>query len=371
MDFLFSRPPSLVLVHQFHMKEIQEILKKISELQPDEKAVLATVVDVQGSSYRLPGAKMLILESGETFGIVSGGCLEADVLERAKKVLETNEPQVFTYDTTDDLDSVFSMNMGCRGIVRILLESISNQYLDFLINSFEKKKGVSLVFLAPEDQIGRRVYFSEDSVRGEQIEKDYLETLISGQSRIGKYNDWEFFFERIKPPLDLTVFGAGADAVPLMKIAKNLGWRVNVVDHREKVLTKERFPNADEIIISRPEDLSENIAIGENSVVVLMTHNYEHDKHILRHLLKTDAKYIGALGPKRRTENILQELTEEGLNFSEEDLSKLYAPVGLDIGADTPEGIALSIVAEIQAVLKDRTGGFLRNRTGSIYGRDE
>jgi xanthine/CO dehydrogenase XdhC/CoxF family maturation factor len=363
------------------MKEIQQILKKIKTLKPDEKAILATVVDVQGSSYRLPGAKMLILENGDTFGTISGGCLEADVLERAKQVLETGEPQIFVYDTTKDLDSVFSLNMGCRGIIRILLEPIrDNLLLDFIEHCFDKQQiGLSATLIESENglKLRSRLLLDKNSIFHNDFDKnvsdkifdDAQDVLISGKSNLRIYDFGEVFFDYISLPINLTIFGAGADAVPLAEIAKDLGWRVMVVDHREKFANKERFAKADKILISRPEQTAENIEINENSVAVIMTHNYEHDKNILRVLLRSKAKYIGKLGPKRRSENMLREFKEKGLEFTEEELNKFYSPIGLDIGADTPEAIALSIVVEIHAVLKNREGSHLRNREGSIYGR--
>jgi xanthine/CO dehydrogenase XdhC/CoxF family maturation factor len=364
------------------MKEIQEILKRIELLEPNEKAILATVVDVQGSSYRLPGAKMLILENGDTFGTVSGGCLEADILERAKQVLETGKSDVFTYDTTKDVDSVFSLNMGCRGIIRILLEPIgkssSINFLRFchrenkagafatIVKSQSYKIGTNF-FARGIDEIDN-IFHQENIFPG--ITKVFEEAFTSEKSRLETFEDTEIFVDYISASISLVIFGAGADAVPLAEIAKGLGWRVKVVDHRTKFANKERFKNADEILISHPENTAENIEVDENSVAVIMTHNYEHDKNVLKVLLKSDAKYVGKLGPKRRSENMLREFAEEGLEFTDEQLNKFYSPIGLDLGADTPEGIALSIVAEINAVLKGREGGFLRNRTGSIYGRD-
>ena len=357
------------------MKEIQEILKKIAQLDPVEKAVLATVVDVKGSSYRLPGAKMLILENGDTFGTVSGGCLEADVLERAKRVLKTGNPQIFVYDTTDEQDSVFSLNMGCRGIVRILLESVRhNDFLDFLQNCYAKNiYGIAATLISgDETDIGKRAFFDKGGfVKGDlEVEKLLKDFVKIDKSSIKTYDFGEVFFELIAPPVELNIFGAGADAVPLAEIAKNLGWRVRVIDHRTAFANRERFANADEMIISRPENAEENVKISENSVSVVMTHNYEHDKNLLHFLLKSNARYVGALGPKNRAENILQDFEIEGITISETELEKLYAPVGLDIGADTPEAIALSIIAEIQAVLNNRNSGFLRDRKGSIYERN-
>lgn len=371
-----------VLCVYYFMKEIQEILKKIKSLKPDEKAILATVIDVQGSSYRLPGAKMLILENGDTFGTVSGGCLEADILERAKQVLETNEPQVFIYDTTKDLDSVFSLNMGCRGIIRILLETAKdNSLLDFIEGCFEhNQNGLSATLVkSPNDhKLAKRLLLSDngtfqtdfDNKLFQAISTDAQGIFSSGISAIKSYEFGEVFFDFISLPTNLTIFGAGADAVPLAELSKNLGWKVTVVDHREKFANRERFVNADKILISHPEAMSENVNIGKNSVVAIMTHNYELDKKLLRVLLKSNAKYIGKLGPKRRSENMLREFKDEGISFTKEELQKFYSPIGLDIGADTPEAIGLSIVSEIQAVLKNRNGTNLRDRKGSIYERD-
>ena len=271
-------------------KEIQQIIQKINSLAPDEKAVLATVVDVRGSSYRLPGAKMLILESGETFGIISGGCLEADVLERAKKVLRTGEPEIFTYDTTDDENSVFSLNMGCRGIVRILLESIkNNEYLDLLQNSFtnrEKSVAATLISSTTMEKIGARFLFDKNGTKysDEQITRtifdDARQVLADERSRLQSYEFGEVFFEFIAPPLSLVIFGAGADAIPLAETAKNLGWQISVIDHREAFLTSERFPFADHLFLNKSEKLPDKISFDDQTAAVIMTHNFERDRPI-------------------------------------------------------------------------------------------
>ncbi len=301
------------------MKEIKEILERVSAFADGEKAILATVVDVRGSGYRLPGARMLMLADGRTFGTVSGGCLEADVLERAKKVLASGQAEVFTYDTTENEDSVFSLNMGCRGVIQILLEPVS-----------------------------------KDSPLISEMRAAYDNREAS---------------ENVEPPIAVMLFGAGADAVPLVRIASELGWQVTVYDHRPAFLTEERFPSAKKIVLQNVDEPLTEFASDRRTAAVIMTHNYTRDCFVLPALLNSDAFYIGALGPKRRTEQILEELTANGENFTPEQLSRLYAPVGLDIGADTPEGIALSIIGEIQSVLANRDGGHLRNRKGSIYDR--
>ncbi len=367
------------------MKEIQEILKKISNFAPDEKAILATVIDVVGSGYRRPGARMLIDENGYSVGTVSGGCLEADVLERAKKVLETGEPIVITYDTTQDENSVFGLSMGCRGIVRILLERFDDKsvLLDILkiaLANRERQFIGTLISSNENSTIGGRIFFDENGVfdfenlspdikNSKEIKKDCERFFTQNKAaEVRQYllgeNCIEFFCETINPPLNLLLFGAGYDALPLIKFAKELGWRVTAIDHRAAFANAERLPEADEIIVSGSEDLSDDLFADENSVAVIMTHNYERDRNILRRLLLSKCLYVGALGPKHRTLKLLEEIGEK---FTESQFARLHAPVGLDIGADTPETIALSIVAEIQAVLANRSGGFLRERKGSIY----
>lgn len=372
------------------MKELQEIIARFRELPASEQVVLATVVDVRGSSYRLPGARMLTDENGNSLGTISGGCLEADVLERAKKVLQTGVPQVIAYDTRDNENSVFGLQMGCNGIIRVLLETGRDNFLfDFVENCFTERKNavIATLIAAPEKfalSLGTRYFFGNESFSGEnsenlefssELEQSARQVLETKRSRCEIYQtpngEVEFFIESIEPPIALLVFGAGFDAGPVATFAKNLGWRVTIVDHRAAFATGERFAEADEVLISSPENLSENLTLDENSVAVIMTHNYNRDREILRFLLESNVAYVGALGPKKRTEKLLEELNAEGVNFTAEQLEKLYAPVGLDIGASTPEAIALSIIAEIHSVLSNREGGFLRRRQSSIYERSQ
>lgn len=300
------------------MREIREILNRVSALAAGEKAILATVVDVRGSGYRLPGARMLILADGKTVGTVSGGCLEADVLERAKTVLASGVAELFTYDTTGDEDSVFSLNMGCRGVIDIRLEPVDR-----------------------------------DSSLIDEMRLAYEERQHSDDLEI---------------PVAVLLFGAGADAVPFVRIAAELGWQVTVYDHRPAFLNVERFPDAKILHLGAQDEVPE-ISVDDRTAAVIMTHNYSRDKLILPALIEAGLFYLGLLGPRRRTDQLLEEITSEGARLTPEKLEKLYAPVGLDIGADTPEAIALAIIGEIQSVLTKRKGGHLRERKGSIYDR--
>lgn len=344
-----------------------------------ERAVLATVVDLQGSGYRLPGARMLIHAGGEPVGTVSGGCLEADVLERARRVMETGRAEVFVYDTTADENSVFSLNMGCRGVMRILMEAVDAGSAIFgtvrRVYETRMREDFALVIGTTGDaafKVGNRLSAESPAslaaVPG--LEAD-LRTfaLSSANYQTIKYETGggmvEFAFEALRPPVQLHILGAGADAVPLAESAYALGWQVNVCDHRSAFLNRERFERADELVFLE-RDAEPEWDVDELTAFVLMNHNYDRDKAMLPGALRSNAFYVGALGPKRRTRRMLDELA---IDFGDEQLSRLRAPAGLDIGADTPEGIAVSIVAEIQSVLKNRSGGPLRNREAPIYDR--
>ena len=373
------------------MKEVKEILERVSMFGTDEQAVLATVVDLQGSGYRRPGARMLIMPDAETVGMVSGGCLESDVMERAKKVLASGRSEVFTYDTTRDENSVFSLNMGCRGVIRILLESIGRdnvllRHLQEVRTQRQHRSTATLIYhdSGDEHQIGGRLFLTEDFIAYDRL-PDFLGSAPELRNELTRFHQtsgsygikelktdvgaFEFAFESLKPPVQVLLFGGGADAVPFAKIASQLGWTTKVLDHRPAFLTKERFVEADQLVLLNREEPIEPLAADAATVAVIMTHNYDQDVRILDSLMRSNIACIAALGPKRRTEQILDELQSTGRSFTAEQMSKVYAPAGLDIGADTPEAIALSIAAEIQSVLRQRDGGHLRDRNGPIYDR--
>jgi len=372
------------------MLELRDILKRTANQDADEM-ILATLVDVQGSGYRLAGARMLIDQDGKSIGTVSGGCLEADILERAKNVLRTREPTVVSYDTTKDDNSVFGLRMGCRGVVRVLLESAKeNEGLDFIRECFDRRQQGSITTLISKtDSVDIALaarYFSRSgtSMIAAQsggklnglfspVSRDAATAMKDGRSRCETYQttvgNIEFFHEVINPPTAILIFGAGHDTVPLARLAAQLGWRISVVDHRPAWATEGRFPDADNIVVGRTSELNDVLFTDINSVAVVMNHNYDADRDILGRLLRSSCRYIGVLGPKQRTEQLLDDLRGRGMEITDEQRDRLYAPVGLDIGASTPEGIALSIVAEIKAVLAGREGGSLKYRQAPIYDR--
>lgn len=361
------------------MKEIREILKEVEALAAGERAVLATVVDLKGSGYRLPGARMLIKANGDAVGTVSGGCLEADVMERAKRVLDTGTAEVFLYDTTADENSVFSLNMGCRGLMRVLLEAVDRDsaVIAVLRRSYSERENTECAVAIgvkgeSHIKVGDR-YFSNFATI-ENTPPGMLEDMRTIADAEANYpavkyeiDDGlvEFAFELIRPPVQLYIMGAGADAVPLADAGNALGWQVNICDHRPAFLTQERFPDCD-ALVSLDRDARPEWDVDGLTAFVLMNHNYDRDKAMLPGALNSKAFYVGALGPKKRTQQILDEL---GDLFTDEQLSRLRSPAGLDIGGDSPEAIAVSIAAEIQSVLRHRNGGPLRDRQAPIYDR--
>lgn len=365
-------------------------MEVVERFAVEEKAVLATVVDLKGSGYRLPGARMLVKANGDAVGSVSGGCLEADVMERAKRVLETGRAEVFVYDTTADENSVFSLNMGCRGVLRILLERVGrdSEIISAIRDAHENRRHLSAATLIDGGESrhpeGSRIII-DDKISSKLRDPNHLldqfgnlrDDLATFSGSASNYETIayeaenetvEFVFESIRPPVQLFIFGAGADAVPLADAGHSLGWRVDVYDHRPAFLNAERFVNVEALVSVSREDVP-NFTADDLTAIVLMNHNYDRDKAMLPNILRSNAFYIGALGPKKRTAQMLDELSAAGESFDEKDLSHLRSPAGLDIGGDTPEAIAISIIAEIQSVLKNRSGGPLRDRNAPIYDR--
>lgn len=372
------------------MKEIQAIVEALDGVERQYGiAALATVVNAKGSTYRRPGARMLIAQSGCMVGTISGGCLEGDVFERAQQVILSGEPTVVKYDTTSGEDIVWGLGLGCNGVVQVLIERLDPQNklspLAFLAECFRcRQPGVLATVFGVEGQtrvkVGARVMLHQDNTVTSEIEDSNLTPAViddaqaalrDGRSTVKTYQlsagSAEVLIEAIQPPTPLVIFGAGHDAVPVARFAKELGWHVTVVDSRPAYATPERFPLADDVILTRPEAAHDRVTVNHRTVAVVMTHNYLHDRELLRTLLPSPLRYLGLLGPKSRTERLLQELGETGIIPTHEQLCRLHGPIGVDIGADTPEEIAIAIIAEIRAVLANRSGGFLRNRKEPIH----
>ncbi len=369
------------------MRELQDIILAIETRETGEKAALATLVKVSGSTYRSPGARMLIKGNGDTIGAISGGCLESDVFEKAQAVIESGKPCVIKYDTTSEDDMIWGLGLGCQGVAYVLIEALeSNKFQEF---AFIKRCFSTRIYgaiatvinveFASEVKVGQRLLFGGDTIINNFTNEDlFTEVLRDTKTALSNNNlilkeyqlatgKIEVFIEVIKPPLSLIIFGAGYDVLPLVNLSKQLGWHVTVVDNRQRKASQKRFVKADKIQLSPPEDILEDIEITERTVAVVMSHNYLDDLEMLKLLIPYNLKYLGILGPKKRTNRIIKELQAEEITSN----ANIYSPVGLDIGADNAEEIALSIIAEIQAVISQRNAGFLRHRNAPIHGKKE
>ena len=364
------------------MKELQDIIATWKKLKDGQMAALATLVKVEGSAYRRPGARMLITSDGQV-GTISGGCLESDVVMRSQVVLETGIPTLVKYDTTSEEDLIWGLGLGCQGVAYILIErlnieqpnalSVIEQCLStrvagavatvFTLQTTEIKKDIERVLLYPDGRVVSNINNLELKAIVVQ-DLPSLQQKSRSQSYLLAEKTAEVFLEAIVPPIDLVIFGAGFDALPVAKFAKALGWYVSVIDPLARPQTVERFKDCKRVILGLADEAISQIKFDDRTVVVAMSHNYLYDLEFLQTISTIKLKYLGILGPRSRTDRLLQDLKAEGYTLRS---PQLYSPVGLDIGADNPEEIALSIIAEIQAVTKERSGGLLRNRNAPIH----
>jgi xanthine dehydrogenase accessory factor len=351
--------------------------------------VLATVVRTTGSTYRRPGARMLVTGDGRSAGLISGGCLESDLRERSADVMATGHPLLVRYDSTSPDDVLWGLGLGCTGIADVLLEQVSGTQASSLLEFIEECRcmrcagAIASPFVLTGitgEMTASRVFLREGVVlRGGGTDEPLQGALgraCAGALAAEKSSqltvtlpggEAQAFIEYIPPPVSLIVFGAGPDAAPLVRMAKELGWHVTVVDWREAYLSRESFPSADELVLSRPEETRDAFAVPHGAAAVIMTHNFDNDAALVRSLLASPASYVGLLGPRAKADMLLGRLAGEGIIPTEDEIARFHSPVGLDIGAETPEEIALAILAEIQAALHKRPGTPLRTREGPIH----
>ena len=372
------------------MKEIRDIIRSYQAHKSlGKRCALATVVHVEGSSYRRPGARMLISEDGRLTGAISGGCLEGDAMRKALHVINEQVPALVTYDTMDEDDATIGIGLGCNGIIKILIEPIDNKMADHPIEllkkmtsnrqnavvvtffSFRHKKqpnaGTRLFIDVTGNVIGKNMSTKQTNVLKEEVRKVHS----SGKSTWTEFDvDGEqmtVFLEFVPPAVSLVVVGAGNDVMPLVDMADVLGWDTTVIDGRANYAKKERFAKACDVLIAKPEQVINSVRIDDFTFFALMTHNYNYDKALLFELCQNNARYIAMLGPKKKIERMLAEYEEENRPLSTEQIATIYSPAGLDIGAETSEEIALSILAEIKAVLTQKQGSPLKNKLIGIH----
>jgi xanthine/CO dehydrogenase XdhC/CoxF family maturation factor len=360
------------------MSELDTLLETWRGLDPARAdAVLATVVHVTGSAYRRPGARMLVLPHGQRVGMISGGCLEGEISRKAWWFTESPRPVVRIYDTSSGDDAVWEFGLGCNGVVHVMLERVqapeTARLLAFLDARNRARETVVVATVIAADpatpvQVGERLFVDANGICGgalsgravaAELDVHARHALVTG-SHLAHVSGCTVFVERVAPPLDLVVFGAGDDVVPLVSMAGVLSWRVTVADGRPAYARTDRFPAATRVFVLPRERPLADIEITTDTSVVVMTHNYPLDARLLPEILSRAPRYLGLLGPRQRAERLFEALGRPlGAN--------VYAPAGLDVGGDNPAAVALSIISEVQAVAEGRTGAMLRLRDGAIH----
>lgn len=314
------------------MKELQDILRLVRE-RPGPLA-LATLVRVEGSSYRRPGARLLMDREGPIRGSLSGGCLEGDIYARALEAMDASQPRMMRYDLRGDADLVWGSGSGCEGLLDILIEPLHGvpEWMTWVEQAWASRTILALHTNLNPDQLGMRSMPPQPNAPASGFRETFL------------------------PPTALWICGASDDSRPLLRMAKELGWFVGLLDHRPAFARPERFPEADAVRAGHPAQIIPGLPLDARNAVVLMTHNYTKDLEALRLLLHSSAGYLGLMGSRARGTKLLAELAGEGIHADD----RVHTPVGLDLGARSPEVIALAVLAEIQAFLHGRSGQPLR-----------
>ncbi len=357
------------------MKELQAILAAV-EQHSDQPLALATVVRTQGSTYRRPGAMMVCLPGGETVGTISGGCLESEVAEAARSASHNGTPRLLALD--------MRQRQGCNGLVEVLVETLKPNVFQKLKTAQTDRRALVLatVFEMRGDariSLGTRVLTDDRNVwHGLESERTHFgrlweasrDALQNGRSSQLVHHLGEglaaTFLRVLLPPLRLVIFGGSDDSATLAELAGSLGWEVRVAIH-PATEPSSRLQKRGDLQLCAPSEVASLLNWDTRTAAVLMTHHFGRDAAFLQALLPLQPSYLGLLGPRSRRENIIQTLLADSPEFNPELLANLYGPAGLDLGAETPEQVALAIVSEIQAAMNGRSGGSLRELKTPIH----
>lgn len=370
------------------MSELQDVLRAIEDAASrGEDMALATVVAIRGSTYRREGARLAIPAQGTPVGTISGGCLEGEVCQIAADVMREGSTRLLHYDLTADDEAVWGWGLGCNGVIDVFVEPAERavQMAGAIRKAIDDQRELAAVTVveAPEGSAtstGARLLVEpggavEGTLGDAALDAAGAEAarraLIEDRSRIVPIGAGvNAFVEALLPPLRLLVCGAGHDAIPLVRFAAGLGWRVEVVDDREAFLSRDRFPEATGFVrVDEPARAAEATSPDRRTFPVVMSHNFMRDKDYLRAFLGTPVPYIGMLGPNTRLLKLLDELEREGYAPDPDDMRVVHSPAGLDLGAEGPEEIAWAIIGEVLAVRSGRGAGFLKDRSGHIHDR--
>lgn len=362
---------------------ILQAVDRARALRPSVPLALATLVAVEGSSYRQPGARLLVdVEQRVIAGAISGGCLEGDVAARAADVCRGGESVLLRYDLREDLETIWGFGAGCDGIAHVLLEPLlDDRWLrEASAAMMQRRQPVLVTTFANQetgDAIGTRQrigrHFIIDSQGDRASAQHILVPAQTGQAYVGPAtidgNECSVLSEPLHSPIALHLIGAGRSAEAIATIAVAMGWQVTVIDHRPGLLDDLRLPQAAGKLIRRPEQGLSDLPHDGRTAIALLTHIFETDTDWLRALLPQPVAYVGVLGSRNRAAKLIDELRARDLEITSEMQRRLFAPIGLDLGGESPESIALAAIAEMEAVFHQRPGGFLRSRQSPIHTR--
>jgi xanthine dehydrogenase accessory factor len=334
---------------------VREILPELDRWRArGDRVALARVVATRRSAPRPVGSKLIVSETGELAGSVSGGCVESEVVEAAREVLGGGEPRLLTFGISDDL--ALSVGLPCGGEIDVWIDEPDPELLQQLAEVARNERR-AVFFVDLDDGTQRLVADGDNDVADELIR--------SGHSKVVELHGRRLFADVFGPPPRLFVYGAVDTADALCAAARAVGWRTVVADARSRFATPERLPNADEIIVAWPDEALAQVAPDHTTAIVVLTHDDKFDLPLLTGALRTEAYYIGALGSRRNQERRRERLLDAGVD--EPDLERISGPAGLDIGAHTPAETAVSMLAEIMAVRAGRDGGRLKGSSGRIH----
>lgn len=362
-----------------------EIFERLARLlDRGEGGAVATVVGVDGSAYRRPGAKMLFDADGSSLGGITAGCLEGPLAEVASEVLADGSPRVETFDLTDD-DDGWGLGLGCEGIVDVLVEPVDGSWAEPVAAYHDGDPRTLVTVLDGPGEVGARTVLRPDgtALGGDDraaVPPELLERVTEDAGALPADGSWarrtvstddgdaELFVDSVEPADRLLVFGGQPDVRPVTRLAREVGFHVTVATARGGQADEDAFPRAHRVLATHPTELGE--LIDDRTHVVIMSHNFLDDRFALESVLETGAPYVGLMGPRERFRRLRTELEEEeGIHLSAADRERIASPVGLDLGGGEPIEIALSVVSEVLAASNDRDGGRLRDRDGPIHER--
>ena len=347
---------------------LENLLEFYRQHCDDNALVLGTIIGTEGSTYRKTGAMMLIAEDGSHRGLISGGCLEADLAQHATSVFKQDEARIVSYDLSAGEDLIWGLGIGCEGVIRLLLQRLDRErgfgFLQVLEQAWQQRQPGLLALVTEssdsaypigsylldtgETRAGKLPLPWQSLTANNLTRRFWLDEAETDQGKI------DYLVLPLLPPPSLLICGAGIDALPVAQLAVQIGWDCHIVDHRGGFANPARFPVTCSVRQLEPGKLSTVIDLSHIDAVIIMSHNLAHDRQYLAQVIQSKMAYIGILGPRTRRDRLLGEIGIEPAGAPH-----IHGPAGLDIGSELPEAIALSIIAEIHACLNQRHGGEL------------